>query len=185
MKKERGHVKDVALRIGLLDDRPKDRHRSSLELALAVVVEERRNQRVAAPVSVQIVVVSMKENGGESKVHIAASACSEIGPHEREGPVGAPVRGRQKGRRMEVTAVLGFSFEKERGEPVVVLARRFPVDDRPHDHKMAVSVPNAPERRKDGVDVQLERAAPVVEESVEPLRVLVLGHAVERLRRVA
>ena len=86
---------------------------------------------------------------------------------------------------MEVAAVLAGALEEQRREPVVVLAGRFAVDDRSRDDDMGVPVAHAPERREDDVHVELQRAAPVVEEAVEPLGVLGLRDAVEPLRRIA
>ncbi len=86
---------------------------------------------------------------------------------------------------MEVPAVLARALEEERREPVVVLAGRLAVHERPGDDDVRVSVAHAPERGEDDVHVELQRAAPVVEEPVEPLGVLRLRDAVELLRRVA
>ena len=86
---------------------------------------------------------------------------------------------------MEVAAVLARPLEEERRDPVVVLAGRLAVDDRPGHDDVRVAVAHAPERREHDVHVELQRAAPVIEEAVEPLGVLGRRDAVEALRRIA
>ena len=85
---------------------------------------------------------------------------------------------------MEVPAVLAGALEEQRRDPVVVLAGRLAVHDGPGDDDVRVPVAHAPERGEDDVHVELQRAAAVVEQAVEPLGVLRLRDAVALLRRV-
>jgi hypothetical protein len=86
---------------------------------------------------------------------------------------------------MKVTAVLSSALEVEGREPVVVLPRCLSMHERAYNREVAVFVAHVPKRRKERVDVQLRRAPPVIEETVEAFGIFLTGDAISSLRWIA
>ncbi len=124
---------------------------------LAVIVEERRDQRVRAAGALGVAVVAMEEERRYAHADGRSGAVAEVWTDEGERAVRCPrVRRGQEKRRVEVAAVFSRAGEEQRCDPVVVLARSFAVDDRTRDDDVIVSVAHAPERREDDVHVERE-----------------------------
>ncbi len=154
-EEERGDVEDRSLRVRLRDHRADHGEGALVELALAMEVERRRDQRVRLARAVEVAIVALEEERSDPPVHVATGAVPEVGAHEGEGALLAPVRGGEEQRGVEVAAVLPCALEVERREPVVVLGRRLAVRERAEDEDAVLAIADAPRDREEDVGIHL------------------------------